>query len=88
MTAKEVADWMLAKITKDKEVYQEDVVYEIEKKFGREFVYENESGNIAIGKNVLKEFRKLTEDIVVWERGARFWRMRVKSDPLGKRQAD
>ncbi len=88
MTAKTVAEWMLAKIQKAKEIYQEDVVYEIEKKFGKEFVYDNDSGNLAIGKNVLREFRKLTEDIVVWERGGRFWRMREKSDPIGKRQAD
>jgi hypothetical protein len=35
-------------------------------------VYENENGNLAINRQVLKEFRKLTEKTVVWERGVRY----------------
>ena len=88
MTHKEVAEWMLAQFNKSKELYQEDAVYGIESKFGREFVYENESGNLAIDKKVLREFKKLTETFVMWERGDRFWRLREKGDPVGKRQAE
>jgi hypothetical protein len=46
-------------------MYQETVVYEILDRFGEEFVYDNENGNLAIARPVLKEFRKLTEDSVV-----------------------
>ncbi|GGW73847.1 hypothetical protein GCM10010381_68220 [Streptomyces xantholiticus] len=31
---------------------------------------------------------KLSEGTVVWERGARYWRLRTQHDPEGKRQAD
>jgi len=88
MTHAEVAEWMLAEFKKRNELYQEDAVYEIEKRFGNDFVYENESGNTVIDKKVLKEFRKLTEGMLMWEPGDRYWRLREKGDPVGKRKAD
>jgi CRISPR/Cas system CSM-associated protein Csm3 (group 7 of RAMP superfamily) len=87
-TAKGVAKWMADKMSKSAELYQEDVVWEIQSKFGKRFVYENENGNLAISRTVLKEFRKLTEDTVVWERGSRLWRKRQSYDAKGKRQAE
>lgn len=83
-----VARWMLEQLQAKRELYQEDVVYEIERKFGAQFVYENENGNPAIDRRVLREFRKLTEDTVVWERGERFWRFRQTGDEAGHRQVD
>ena len=68
-------------------LHQDAVVFEIQDRFGEAFVYENDNGNLAIGRAVLTEFRKLTEETVVWERGERVWRRREKHDPLGKRQA-
>jgi Family of unknown function (DUF6953) len=68
-------------------LYQEMVVSEILEKFGEEFVYYNENGNLAISRPVLREFRKLTEGTVVWERSARAWRPREGHDPEG-RQVD
>jgi hypothetical protein len=56
-TAKDVAAFMISELDRKKELYQEDVVYEIEKKFGKKFVYTNENGNPAIDRNVLKEFK-------------------------------
>ena len=72
-TAKDVAQWMRDEVVKDKVLYQEQVVYEMDE----EFTYINDNGNLAISKAVLKEFRKLTEDLVVWERGERCWRPAV-----------
>ena len=46
----------------------------IEQTCGEEHVYTNKNGNFAISKDVLKEFRKLTEGKVKWERGERAWR--------------
>jgi hypothetical protein len=87
-TNRDVAEWMAERAARRGELYQEEVVWEIQSKFGREFVYENANGNLAISRQVLKEFRKLTEDTLVWERGDRLWRKRQSYDPKGKRQAE
>jgi Family of unknown function (DUF6953) len=68
-------------------LYQDMVVREIRETFGEDFVYTNESGNLAISRPVLREFRNLTEGSVVWERSARAWRRRRDSDPR-RRQVD
>ena len=88
MTPKEVAQWMLDELTRVKYLDQEVVVYAIKDKFGSEFTYDNENGNLAIDKGVLREFSKLTVNTVVWERGARLWRFRENYDPPGERQVD
>ena len=62
----EVAEWMFEELRREKYLYQETVVYDIEDKFGNEFVYINENGNLAIDRKVLKAFRELTEDTAVW----------------------
>jgi hypothetical protein len=87
-TPKEVAEWMLTELRRTKYLYQDTVVYDIANKFGNEFTYINENGNLAIDKQVLRAFRKLTENSVVWERGERLWRMREDYDPQGRRQVD
>lgn len=78
-TAKDIAQWMFDHFETQKYLYQESVVYKIKSQFGSDFVYKNENGNLAIGKDVLKEFRKISEGKVVWERGDRAWR-RLRSD--------
>ena len=79
---------MLRALEERQSLYQENVVYEIATEFGEEFTYLNANGNLAIDKKVLREFRKLTEATVVWERGERMWRKRIESDPPGSRQVD
>lgn len=74
MAAKEVAEWMVEQMGKSHWLYQETVVWHMKQKWGDEYVYTNQNGNPAISKAVLKEFRKLTEDTLVWERGERAWR--------------
>ena len=63
-----------------------DIPYEIARRFGEEFTYHNENGNLAIDRRVLKAFRKLTGDSVVWERGERLWRRREGYDQVGRQQ--
>ncbi|MBA7555731.1 hypothetical protein ES705_48413 [subsurface metagenome] len=84
----DVAYWMLEQITKKRELYQNEVVYLIEDKFGPQFVYENQAGNLAISREVLKEFRKLTEETVVWYRSELCWRIRSADDPKVGRLAE
>jgi len=86
--ASDVAQWMLDQISKKRELYQNDVVYQIEEKFGSKFVYDNEAGNLAISREVLKEFRKLTEKTVVWSRIELCWRIRSADDPKVGRLAE
>jgi hypothetical protein len=86
--AEYVAKWMFKKINKEKELYHEDVVYQIEEKFGSDFVYYNQDGNLAISKEVLKEFRKLTEPTVVWSRSELCWKYRSKDDPKTGRMVE
>lgn len=84
-TPEEVADWMMSTVKAKGELYQEDAVSEIEARFGNIYIYENENGNPAIGRNVLSAFRRISDD-VVWERAERKWRMRENSDEPGRRQ--
>lgn len=84
---KDVAKWMLEKLNNEDVLSQEDAVFEIEKNFGAEFVYENDNGNSAINKNVLEAFRKITGDDVVWERGEKSWRFREPYDEPGRQQS-
>lgn len=86
MTPEEVAQWMLAELDRRQHLYQEDVAHQIRINFGEEFVYLNANGNIAIGRDVLKAFRALTGDAVIWERGQRMWRRRATYDPPGRQQ--
>ena len=87
-TDKDVADFMLQRINEDEILYQEVIVYEIQEKFGDDFVYINQNGNPAIERKVLAEFRKLTEDKVVWSRGERYWRFKKDYDDPDSRITD
>ena len=87
MTPSDVAAWMAEELDRVEYLYQETAVYEIQTRFGDEFVYTNDNGNLAISREVLREFRKLTADTVVWERGERYWRFRESYDSPGRRQA-
>src|SRR6266567_2124692 len=59
MTPKEIAAWMLAELERDGSLEQSSAVYEIEKRFGEEFTWINDSGGQAIRRDVLTAFRKL-----------------------------
>jgi hypothetical protein len=87
-TVKDVADWMVAQLNTNKYLDQETAVWEIERKFGTTFVYDNANGNPAIDKKVLAEFRKLTDGKAVWERGERAWRLLMAGEKYEGRQVD
>jgi hypothetical protein len=85
-TPDDVAKWMLSELQREKCLYQQTAVCDIESKFGENFIYYNDSGNPAIGKSVLSAFKKLTGDSVIWEKGERMWRFREKRDEPGRQQ--
>lgn len=85
-TAKDVAEWLLGEVLSAGELYQDDAVGQIADSFGAEFVYENENGNSAISREVLRMFRALSGDRIVWVRSDRCWRLRESGDEPGRMQ--
>jgi hypothetical protein len=85
-TPGDVARWMSDELERTGRLSQSAAVEGIQREFGPEFIYENESGNPAIDKDVLREFGKLTEDTVVWERWSLRWRHRRPGDLPGRQQ--
>lgn len=68
-----IATWLNDKILLEGCVYQSDAVQEIIEKFGDEFSYINENGNPAIDADVLREFRKIKDKNIEWDRQEFFW---------------
>lgn len=87
-TADSVAQWMAERVLKEGILSQQQAAYEIIGQFGEEFTYLNEKGNLAIRRDVLRQFRSMTEDSVVWNRGQRMWRTREAYDDPGRRTTD
>jgi hypothetical protein len=83
--AQQAADWMREQIEEHGVLYQDDAAAEITARFGDECTYENENGNLAISRDVLKKFRAVTEKTVVWESADRMWRRREEYDSSGRR---
>lgn len=81
VTDMKVAEWMLAQIESNKWLDQGTTVYQIEKEFGEDFVYQNANGNLAISKSVLKNFRKISEGVVIWEKTEKSWR-KLRNDEV------
>ena len=86
-TPEDVARWMLDELEEAGYLYQWEAILEIQSRFGDDFTYLNESGNFAIDRRVLRAFRYLTEDNIVWRRKECCWVRRAPHDPPG-RQAD
>src|SRR4051812_24494641 len=66
---------MITQLAEGDCLLQVEAVATIEKLFGPEFVYLSNIGEKSIDRRVLDQFRKLTEDEVVWvtERRGGFW---------------
>lgn len=82
----QAAQWMFDQIEQCQFLDQGFAAGEIRRRFDKELVYTNDNGNWAISPEVLKRFRKLTGDDVIWERGSRMWRKRKQYDKPGRQQ--
>ena len=82
-TPEDVARRMLDELEKAGYLYQWEAILEIQSRFGDDFTYLNESGNFAIDRRVLRAFRHLTEDEVVWKRAEHCWARRGPHHPRG-----
>jgi hypothetical protein len=86
--AEDVARWMFEEVKRVGYLHQRDAAHEISSRFGSEFTYETERGADATDRRVLKAFREITGEQVVWVRRERLWRMRTPHDKPGVRQQD
>ena len=84
--AQDVAQWMVEQVMLKGVLDQATAAEQIRTKFGKEFDYENENGNLAIDPAVLAVFRKFTGNSIVWDRSYREWRKRQPSDKPGRQQ--
>ena len=81
---KDLARWMLEQLGDRSWLHQQSLAFRMKRDFGEENVYRNKNGNWAIHKDILAEFRKLTEDMLVWSRSNQAWRKRREGDPPGR----
>lgn len=86
VTPETIAQWMMSRLEETGHLYQSDAVQEIAEKFGDEYTYTNDNGNPAIDKRILKAFRIITGDTVIWERWDFCWRKREERDAPGRKQ--
>lgn len=77
---------MLSRLEQIGLLYQLDAVEEIIRKFGPEFTYLNDNGSQAIDKRVLRAFKRISADTVVWDRRLIGWRTREPDDQPGRWQ--
>ena len=80
MDEKEASVWMLAQLKKDGCLYQDDVVDYLLKVGADVLLRENSDGNLVLQRKLLNQFRRKTEDNVVWVKPDKYWRFRVPED--------
>lgn len=80
MNATEASTWMRSQLDKDGCLYQDDVVDYLVKEGAEALLRENSDGNLVLERKLLNEFRKLTQDEVVWVKTDKYWRFRVPED--------
>lgn len=75
---------MISKLEEDSCLYQDDVVDYLVKNNFETYLTENSEGNPVLNRNLLDEFKKRTENNVVWVRNELYWRWRVPEDEPGR----
>jgi hypothetical protein len=86
MTPEQAAHWMLEQFENfNRVIYQEYVASHLLHLHDPDLAYFDENGNVCVGKGVLKEFNKMTPNLV-YERADKFWRDRLPSDQPGRQQ--
>jgi hypothetical protein len=83
MSANQIAAWMVSQLGPSW-LRQQSVARMIRTQWGDEYVYKNKNRHWAINPDILEEFRKLTEEQVVWSRSKQAWRKRRDGDGPGR----
>lgn len=85
-SADDLAQWMANEVASKGELYQSDAYDHIERQ-NSDLALESDRGHLSIAPAVLKVFRKLTANTVVWESQGKYWRTRVAQDAEGRKQS-
>ena len=83
--AQQAVAWMCEEVAQHGVLYQDEAVAEMMARFGDDCSYQNDNGNLAINREILKHFRRATETTVVWDASERMWRRRENYDSAGRR---
>lgn len=76
---------MVDKLETDGCLYQDDIVDYLVRNDNENFLRENSDGNLVLDKALLKRFKDLTSDNVVWVQSDFYWRYRVLEDEEGRK---
>lgn len=85
MTEDEAAQWMLKQYAGKRFLYQEEAASHLLHLHDEKLAYYDASGNVCVGKGVLKKFNTLTP-FAVYQRADKYWRDRLNSDQPGRQQ--
>jgi hypothetical protein len=77
-TAAEVASWMFAEFNRNQALFHDVAVTGIREKFGPEFTHLGNEGHHQIDQDVLREFRALAKDTIVWVPMRNYWQKRIE----------
>lgn len=76
---------MISKLEADGCLYQDDVVDYLVRTHNEDLLKENTDGNLVLDRVLLKRFKDLTSDNVVWVQSDFYWRYRVLEDDTGRK---
>lgn len=85
VTNRDVAEWMLEQLN-DGPMYQQYAARRILEIFGDLFVHQNEDEPLTIQQGVLRAFKDISLETVVWQENERMWRLRKRGDKPGRVQ--
>lgn len=85
MTEDEADHWMLEQFHLHGFLYQEEAAHHLSFFEDLTLAYYDQESNLCVGKGVLARFNALTPD-AVYERGEKFWRLRLETDDPGRQQ--
>lgn len=85
LTAADAAAWMSEEVERQGYLHQGVAAHHIRDYFGERFTYPNENGNLAISRDVLRAFLRLTHRTAVWEWREFRWRLRRPGDSPTRR---
>ena len=85
-TATDVASWMFLEFNRNQALFHDVAVTGIRQKFGAEFAHLGDEGNHQIDQDVLREFRAIAKDAIVWVPLKYYWRKRTENDKPGRGQ--
>jgi hypothetical protein len=83
--AEVIALWMLSMFRKTGGLTQKQAVWGIRELYGAQYLMTSARGRQTLPQPILKAFKRLDPDGIVWSTHRRAWRPRQPEDPPGRR---